>query len=370
MSLDMVHEPTFSMQHLPLVKLSIKLTKESQLQVLSGLLPRTLSKLDINGEFDSSLAGLPESLGTLTINANWHHRITPGMLPPNLTELHLVSGYPQSILKDALPSKLACIDMGRSFNQPIDNLPPSVTELYLGHNYDLPLHYLPVQSLYHYGKASFFPGQSFPTITSMCLCQDLNTILSITESMFPNLDSLILFDLEVDDWDSLDLSTMPSSLRLLDIQAHGPISSLPKGLKHLNTHCYSGMFDKIDVLLPPSLEFLHLHSYQHPISIGDLPQSLTSLSLIDMFYSLHPTVIPPSVRTLSINSFKRGELFEHLDLLLAMTSLFEIKLRRHRDNYTASFELLRISDTLFLNHTAMLPSYGFIDAATILAKTK
>jgi FNIP Repeat len=63
-------------------------------------------------------------------------------LPPNLTEIHFGTNFNQCI--DFLPSSITNICCGFYFNQPIDHLPPNLSKLTLSNNFNHPVDHLPL----------------------------------------------------------------------------------------------------------------------------------------------------------------------------------------------------------------------------------
>jgi hypothetical protein len=79
-------------------------------------IPWSLAKLNCSNNNIKSLLNLPDSLKTLNCKKN------------NLEKLH----YPINIKPSKYPSNLKEILLGYGFNQPIDNLPNTLTVLKLG----------------------------------------------------------------------------------------------------------------------------------------------------------------------------------------------------------------------------------------------
>lgn len=88
----------------------------------------------------------PSNLKKIIFEQNFNQPIDN--LPNTLIEIYFseLSKFNKSL--DCLPNSLKILTLGNNYNQPIDNLPTSLTELTLGNNYNQPLDYLP-QSMTH-----------------------------------------------------------------------------------------------------------------------------------------------------------------------------------------------------------------------------
>lgn len=113
--------------------------------------PPDLTHLTISGDFGLSISGLPTALTFLAIQNTIPQPIEN--LPPNLTHLDLGHCNFNQPLKNLLPPNLKYLRLGSYFHQDVDNLPASLIylrlqfEQYFGQNIVIPdnLQFLKIQ---------------------------------------------------------------------------------------------------------------------------------------------------------------------------------------------------------------------------------
>ncbi|GAM18202.1 hypothetical protein SAMD00019534_013770 [Acytostelium subglobosum LB1] len=334
--------------------------------------PKTLTQLAINGTF-GELVGLPDTLTQLDImSKEWNHPIKPGTLPIGLKKLSFGYGFNQPIGKDTLPPSLESLDFGVKFNQPLTNIPKSVTKLCVDEAFQHPIDNQLLRKLSHKGVAVFAPGVAFPKLTKLVTEREDDKQVSLPSSTFPCLKTLSLRTMFRTWSESLDLSmSMTSSLRLLEIMAYGPITSFPQGIQKLRLidSCEQS-FVITNTTLPRTLRSFSIRRYHHKFESDHFPPALTSLKLIDIAQWPLPSQLPATLRSLRICCRESKWVKEHLETILAMTSLDRIKLEANGH----SFSLFRINDTLFLKYLySVLGKFTeceFIDIDGVLKKLR
>eukprot|EP00026_Physarum_polycephalum_P005778 Phypoly_transcript_05816.p1 GENE.Phypoly_transcript_05816~~Phypoly_transcript_05816.p1 ORF type:complete len:375 (+),score=57.92 Phypoly_transcript_05816:484-1608(+) len=96
-------------------------------------LPPLLTYLYVGSRFNQPINDLPKSLTHLVFPFICNFNKPINKLPPSLT--HLILGSNFNHPADSLPSTLTHLYFGNAFNCPIDALPLSLTHLVLGHNF-------------------------------------------------------------------------------------------------------------------------------------------------------------------------------------------------------------------------------------------
>ncbi|GAM24864.1 hypothetical protein SAMD00019534_080390, partial [Acytostelium subglobosum LB1] len=364
---------SYSMYNVPLTKMEIG----SGLSEFS-ILPRTLTKLVLRRGIYESLNGLPDSLTCLVIGcAGWNMMIKPGTLPPRLKKLVVSNAFDQPIAANTFPPTLECVQFGKYFNQPLDNLPTSVTKLSLGDRYRYPIGNKHLVSFHHKGNAKFTSGVIFNALTHLKVQNSRCYWDTITSSAFP---SLIKLNLSVpEQWtDPIDFSSLPASLEALTIDPNGPVSAIPQGLKKL--YVVGSMFPITNsIQLPPSLHSLAMRDCQTDLmDAGRFPSTLTSLTITMVMQVPHLYQLPPSLRSLCLQmemDTLDNSTIDRLEEILAATSLVEISLFFEHPRGAFNHHLHRITHTLFItqpgNTILEAPNdYGFISADTIMSMIK
>ncbi|GAM27143.1 hypothetical protein SAMD00019534_103180 [Acytostelium subglobosum LB1] len=331
--------------------------------------PLTLTKLVINGEF-GPLEGLPDSLTSLTIWSNeWNLPIVPGTLPKGLKRLKFGDGFNQPIADGTFPETLERVNFGFSFNQPLTpaNLPVSITRVRLNELYDHQLgscaqHW---RTLRYDAILELMPGLVCQALTN--LSTKFADAAQIITANFPTLQTLHIVTslrIGVNKYIPLDLSTLPASLHELTISTNGYYSAFPQGLDTLEVNGNDPNFRLAPGILPPRLRSLTLNYYHHQFEVDHFPSTLTSLTLGDVKKWPYPNQLPTTLRSLILR-INNHNLMRHTPLYLATLTLTRIHL-----NYTSfSLDLYRIADTLFLRCQGTLfdrlPTCGFISSQKI-----
>ncbi|GAM24647.1 hypothetical protein SAMD00019534_078220, partial [Acytostelium subglobosum LB1] len=116
--------------------------------------PASITALSLSYKFNNTITmgWLPRSLTILTLGNMFDQVIEVGALPMTLTVLDIGDRYDRTIVKGLLPPGLRSLSLGARFNQPIEELPQSLTSLCLGN--DL-LHTLPTSNLVALKTLSF-----------------------------------------------------------------------------------------------------------------------------------------------------------------------------------------------------------------------
>ncbi|GAM24870.1 hypothetical protein SAMD00019534_080450 [Acytostelium subglobosum LB1] len=355
---------TFSLSHVPLTVMVIQPGPDDRLPN-ANMFPRTLTELSIGGEFNTMLCDLPDSLTTLRIQSRaWDQPIAPGALPPRLKRLYCGRTFNQLIADKTFPRTLEYVQFGYSFDKPLNsnNLPESVTDISF-FRYSHPFSHRTCVRLDMGGTSKFAHGLVFPSLTHLRTKVDPAVLIA---SSFPSLRTL-----DYSGWCHylVDYSTLPHTLTELTTHETRPIVSFTQGLHTLDIRCESG-FRMTNTTLPQSLRTLTLRSYHHPIEAALFPPSLTSLNAIKWTHPLHPNQLPPSIQMVSIiHNHENGD--QHLEQMLASTSLFHIKINIRSIGRVFAIELCRISDTLFLKYDRSILSQvtecSFIGIDSIMA---
>ncbi|GAM24226.1 hypothetical protein SAMD00019534_074010 [Acytostelium subglobosum LB1] len=241
-----------------------------------------ITEVTIHPESDATfvLADLPPTLNILSLNY-----LVPSQPPLDLTHLcsltYLSLDGIQGPLDGAkLPESLTELYLDSFFNQPVYNLPASVTKLSLKCMvYPHKIEHRPLQKIDIHDLSSLSSNTDCPHLRELIIERvNQKDISRITSSSFPVLEKLktMLGSTELEEF---NLSTLPASLRMLDISHYGQMDpqSLPNGITDLRIS-----YDEGDTPLPnipPNVQTLTLHGYHDKLDVSKLPQSLTSLEL-------------------------------------------------------------------------------------------
>ncbi|GAM18152.1 hypothetical protein SAMD00019534_013270 [Acytostelium subglobosum LB1] len=355
-------------RHVPITSLSLNDNDLDEVMVDTDMFPETLTNLNlykeqlVTGNIDLTYL---QSLKSLYFKWKQYNNdqallLDRTVLPPSLTELRLDTELPSLKL----------------------DLPPSVTELYLygDSEYhfgdsdddicDLPFRRLCLHPDFNsHSSVMNAPGTRFPHLHKLVLLSFDDSVLShITSNRFPVLEylKLGLQSQESDDEQTaLDLSSLPSSIKSLEITPRRSISLLPAGIECLNLKSVEvfQMLSTIDWHSPsPSLiKTLTLDSYGHELKVGDIPSSVTSLRLINFIQPLSNVLLAlPGIRKLLWYSGLKSHVIELLQQL--PTTIQQLKLMMYNEAYDEQkFNLRRISPTTFIRIDDQLVRSGFID---------
>ena len=235
------------------------------------VLPSALVRLKFGDDFDQpvGIGSLPDGLISLTFGKSFNHAIEAAALPQSLESLTLGDRYNHPILADTLPSHLTHLKFGAEFAQTIvDNvLPQSLTMLHLSRGFQQPL-----------------SQQLLPfALKRLTVIGPFNA--------------------------KLVAETLPTSLTALTLNTYFNRPILPHTLpRSLRTLRLGGRFDQplSTVCFPPDLRRLELEGeFNQELVKGDLPQSITHLSLCVHAYShyLSAAVLPRNLLFLQLPPF-------------------------------------------------------------------
>lgn len=257
-------------QLIPLLQTTTKLLKfqiiHSKFNEQFTGLPKSLKSLEIhNPASDQSVNLLPSSLELLHLGSHFNQKVQ------SLLQLVAVLQCVHCILRsrvqlwdnppvktnkfylqiDNLPSSLKCLilgERGKIFNQPLNNLPPSLDRLELAGTITHPIDNLPdsITQLI-FGGSFNLPINHLPASLNLLLLQGFDH----------------------------PLTNLPPNLKTLDVGESftHPLDNLPKGLKNLSV----GAKFLRPIVDPPALTFLCTGERQRDFSW--LPASLTELAI-------------------------------------------------------------------------------------------
>jgi len=276
---------------------------ERKIQIIN--LPNKLKKLCITSSELIHNIELPPNLETL-ICYDFDNKKIKINFPKNLIKLVCKSCKFENFDISFLPNSLKYLDLGYSFNQPINNLqhqngaiehicalPPNITHLILGENFNQPITKLP-NTLTHliFGKKYLNYKYNY---TKCNFNQNINGIL-------PNsLKCLVLgssFNQEI--------FKLPPNLKYLVLGGYNHETKkdlLPKSLKYLT---FGYEFNKVLVpgILPESLELLKFDTpYNEKINKNVLPQSLKKLYFGNHFSQDLEGVLSNDLQEIILGSF-------------------------------------------------------------------
>ncbi len=165
--------------------------------------------------FNQPIDNLPNTLTLLKLGYSFNQSIDN--LPNTIKELTLGKNFNQPI--DDLPNSLTHLTIGEYYNSPIDNLPNSLTHLTLGNKFNQPINNLP-NSLTHLiigkGVLKYFSA-------SCIFNQELNNL--------PN--SLIELEFSYESIFQKSLNNLPNSLKKITLSGYylGSIDDLPDNIE-------------------------------------------------------------------------------------------------------------------------------------------
>ncbi|GAM18029.1 hypothetical protein SAMD00019534_012040 [Acytostelium subglobosum LB1] len=281
---------------------SIRFGEEFDQKIVVGSLPNSLIRLQFGRSFDQRLehGSLPPSLQCLLFgdklsadrlysklelaamrrvtgssklpfplprNNRFNEPLSPGVLPQSLTKLHFGYGFDQDLKDGVLPDSIETLYFGSGFRriQDRDALPRSLTKLYLGSLFEQHLE----RQVLPLGLKTLMFGALYASIINPGDIPSSVTILRMSER----------YELQI------DRNVLPESLRILSFgqKPHLLPVDLAAQAPHLHTLVVSNKFN-------------------HPLSIGALPQRLVRLSLGSKFdQPLDANVLPPTLEQLSLD---------------------------------------------------------------------
>jgi len=286
------------------------------------------------------------SLQALSISSGYHQPLD--QLPPSLSELHFWSDSDQRPYKSPLnhlPRSLKKLFLMREITQPLDKLPSSLCDLFIGFSYyHLPLDKLPssLRSLTFYSHYNH-PIDHLPdALTELCL---ESSHLDQPLDHLPR--QLQVLKLSSDFNHPLD--HLPPELQVLKLGSKfdQPLDRLPDALTQLQFDWMSP-FNRPLRHIPPALQTLKFGSsspFNHPLN--HLPNSVANLQLGDQFNQ--PFVrLPRSLTYLSL-----GDSFNHpLPLVRPDPSQFQPATRDLRPPSSNSDAAIDLKDSLHADVTS------------------
>ncbi|GAM19461.1 hypothetical protein SAMD00019534_026360 [Acytostelium subglobosum LB1] len=321
----------------------------------SSMLPPTVTSLDFALHSDEQVGKQLDladsnSIRTLSITSLLTEQPLDGSrLPRSLTELRLYNG----------------------FCQPMTNLPPSLTSLYLGTpNYPFTIHHTPLIQLWVNQSTALSTSLPYINLRELILkSTDVIVLDQITSLNYPVLEKLITGSI-VDATpcsQPINLSTLPTSLTWLEIDPKRATTPIPEGVQHLTiTFPKTTMLALSTILCDKPSSKLHtlvLNCYGRRLQESDIPSSLTSLTLYQYKQPLDQCVLKPSLRNLELPD-SSDHIAAQLQQLPTTIVQLEICLLRDR------IKLRRLSPTLFLQSHHNLGQYCFIHLDTFLQRIK
>ncbi|GAM17919.1 hypothetical protein SAMD00019534_010940, partial [Acytostelium subglobosum LB1] len=238
----------------------------------SDALPNTITKLKLNTTISPGL--LPPSITKLHLEHN--QRITPGVLPPSLLTLKLVGKFNSLIDPGTLPASLTTLTLGHSFNQTIEGIFMNIQlkHLKLGDAFNQPIttstfpRSLIALSLEGEKFKQVLPRGSLPPLLKhLSFGSGIDGNSLMLKSTFANIGSLQhslrSFTIGYSKFAPLPMGFIPPTLTKLTLLGKFPLKSLkgtiPLTLLSLDIDCvYDSTGDIPRGTFPPSLTELML----------------------------------------------------------------------------------------------------------------
>lgn len=173
-------------------------------------LPKSITHLLLNHDFNHSVDNLPNSITHLTLGCYFNQPINN--LPNSIT--HLTLGYYFNQPVDMLPNSITHLVLNNNFNQSVDMLPNSLIELSLGNNFNQPIDSLPnsIKYLKISSYAFNFPIDNLPnSLTHLTLGCKFN------QSLDKLPDSLTYLSFGTRSFFNQYVNKLPKSIELIDI---------------------------------------------------------------------------------------------------------------------------------------------------------
>jgi len=241
-------------------------------------------------------------------------------LPPNLTKLNLGLEFNQSLDDVRWPNGLKTLILSDNWDQPVDHLklPDSLTEIYFGYlssvNNPISALHFPTNltKLQTWGgfNASVEMNQinlQHTKLTSLIITAQEQALLPLLPNTLRQLCFSYDFNQSINEWQ------LPSSITQLDLGSRFdqsldnvtlPASLVTLKLRHPFKHPVEG------IKLPRGLHtfIIKNHEYEHPIEKLMLPSSLRVLNLSNIANYSHPISnlrLPPHLHTLRLPVCRR-----------------------------------------------------------------
>ncbi|GAM17538.1 hypothetical protein SAMD00019534_007130 [Acytostelium subglobosum LB1] len=331
---------------LPFTDLTITFSYDRRSNINRHSLPETLTSLTIEGYFDGTLeeGTLPDGLRHLSIKtSDWNNPITHGILP----------------------SKLETLQLGRSYDHPLNDLEcsNSVTRVSLGESFNK---IIPFESSLEYLSLDapsplFNIDQPYSMLKSLILTAVYTKVLCrIKSKTFPSLTQLHVHSF-LDDYriDHLPQGTLPISLEDLMIVINRPFV-LPIGLKKLHLTLRPDMHNNGCLRLPNSITSLSIEgsfAMNFLRSVVPLPASLTHLSYLESVV-IDYMILPPTIRSLTI----RGQALNPMPPPMSIVYLEIVIPNKSYKMYRLTF------DQFIVRITGDLKQCGFTTYNSILSR--
>eukprot|EP01112_Ceratiomyxa_fruticulosa_P013477 TRINITY_DN3791_c0_g1_i2.p1 TRINITY_DN3791_c0_g1~~TRINITY_DN3791_c0_g1_i2.p1 ORF type:complete len:469 (-),score=51.82 TRINITY_DN3791_c0_g1_i2:132-1538(-) len=245
-------------------------------QRLHNNLPQSLIYLQVGRDFNQTLNNLPSTLKHLNMEKNAYFNRRVPSFPSNITQLSFGCFFSQCV--DRLPQTLTHLSFGRNFDREVDCLPLSLTHLSFGAYFTQKVDCLP-KSLTHLtftGKFNQTINHLPPGLTHLVLSDDFNRAVDSLPSSITNLSFGYCF--------SQSVNYLPFNLTNLSFgyMFNLPLDYLPRKLTHI-TFSHTSTFNQPINRLPSTVTHIQLgHSFNQPLHL--LPCNLTHLKLGDGFF--------------------------------------------------------------------------------------
>ncbi|GAM19460.1 hypothetical protein SAMD00019534_026350, partial [Acytostelium subglobosum LB1] len=259
-----------------------------------------------------------------------------------------------------LPRSLTSLTMDDKFDEELINLPPSLTCLTLcSRTNGLVVHHAQLRRLNVINSYALSQDLPYTQLRELILWStEVSNLVRITSTNYPMLEKLNTGLIE-GHYASINLLSLPSSLTCLTIQPGGNyVAGLPAGLQHLVIINTPGKTSMVHISTtwsqcPPmsNLHTLELHNYINPLANGDIPSSVTDLSLqcsineLDDSDHLSLSFLLGSLRRLSLTSSKHNVLY-----ILQRLPINIQDLGLNVGGIMGPYHLRRLSPTLFMLH--------------------
>jgi surface protein len=297
-----------------------------------------IRKLEYNGN-ERIYNHLPDSVTHLTFGRQFNQPIAVDVLPLGLTHLTFGADFNQPIGENVLPKTLTHLTFGywSKFNKPIGQnvLPQTLTHLMFGlpfrrglvyngslFNQSIEENVLP-DGLKHLGFNGYFNKELKENVLPAGLTH-LTFGVAFNQPLHPNVLPEGLTHLTFDEFSMFDqdipVGALPDSLKHLTFGGKYDLTIakdvLPKELTHLTLNVWHSLKDILPKKLT-HLAFVRKGWFDEPIEPGDLPETLTHLTLTGYFDEpLGKDVLPPSLTHLTFGECSRFKRTITLDAVL------------------------------------------------------
>ncbi|GAM25866.1 hypothetical protein SAMD00019534_090410 [Acytostelium subglobosum LB1] len=284
-----VQTPTITFTRESLVSASVSTLILHSQPITNGLLPDSVTALELAAGFKLPLGELPSTIHSLTLNNTRSRRVKvlpivsksitsltfgdhfaqslkPGSLPPCLISLVLGNSFDRTLTPGVLPPSLQSLVLGHSFNQILQpgSLPSTLTSLTVGHRFDQRVgEELHIGIDYHIGPLYFTNMMSLTRLKMDGFRQP------IIEGMFPQT----LTELDLGEQFEHIFNLIPSNVHTLTLtfKEIKRFISMPPSVKHVHfipEDSYIDLHkDGHTYRFNNSLESVHIHREINPYAI-------------------------------------------------------------------------------------------------------